>query len=517
MATPTLSREDSPLPTETTALLSHSRSLQDTPPITRPSVSPVVNHLRAHGPHAFASATPLGYATLADSEQAAFRLIIYLQLYLLSKRPTLNGQDVWEQWSAERVAETGASDFERLLLHTWSEFVERNRSGEEIETCLWTSFPLDDGAPRQIRVVDMLNDPDGPTSFLSHRLVFISLLRTWNHGRALRPAPSALKRVIQILESKATPRVLHALDIFIHLGYLAMLANYLLHPPNSVIINSTSPQGGPREVLLIIYSVASLCRLWTAYVVPCSLVALTFLFSLPATPLPGEITYGILLGSFVLHILLLHLPRTPSPNFLFAPEVTLPLSTLLWHEFTWTLYPALLFYFPAFLLSSYLLSVALMDSIPVFTVGTVFTLIRAAPMATREAFVALWATVILLILTSTTLLVLFSASVLSSSTYTSGPWDRYSQPVGQHARRIFVTAVLAYSSEHFFPPPFNLLQLVFIHPPVVILRLFGKRDLRFILRVESVLWRGTVGLCALVVAGIWLWISSLPLSPSLGR
>lgn len=265
----------------------------------------------------------------------------------------------------------------------------------------------------------------------------------------------------------------------------------------------------------MIYSAASLLRSPTFLVAPFVLVAGAFFFSLPHNPLPGDTSYSILLCALFLHVLLLHLPRTPSPNFLVSPEVTLPLATLLWHEFTRTLYPGVLFYLPATLLASFFLSVALEDSIPHFL--TLSTFAGLAPMEARVTFTLLWGTLVFFMIVSSVLLVLFSASLLPISSQQVCPWDRYSVVVGLRSRRIFATAVTAYSVPYYFPPPFNLLQILFVHIPRRLLRLFGRKENLVVERVEGTLWHLTTGLLAFAVAGCWLWTASLPLTPFFGQ
>lgn len=289
--------------------------------------------------------------------------------------------------------------------------------------------------------------------------------------------------------------------MLLQLGYLAILVHYITRPPSRPIINASS-RVGAREILLIIYAVASLCRRWTSYAIPYLLVLSAFLSSLPSFPSSGDTSYILLLVALVLHILLLHLPRPPSPNFFVNAHISLPLSTLLWYEFTRTVCSALVFYFPAFLLSCYLVSLSLADSIPHFP--RIQNLI-AAPIETRQAFAVLWAIVVYLICVSIGLLVLFSASLLSLSNRPSNPWDRFSRPVGLQARRIFIFTVAMYNTPYFFPPPFNLIQLIFIRLPVIALHLAGQKEPLFMRVVESMLWRCTVGFISGPLTGFWLW------------
>jgi hypothetical protein len=262
-------------------------------------------------------------------------------------------------------------------------------------------------------------------------------------------------------------------------------------------------------VLLMIYSIASLLRPPKLPVAPFAFVAGAFFFTLRSAPFPGDTSYSFLLGALLLHVLLLHLPRTPSPIFLFTPKVTLPLATILWHEFTGTIYPCLLFFLPATILASFFLSIALEDSIPHFL--GVFTLLEPAPMETRITFFVLWIILVLFMIISAALLVLFNASFLSTSSQPVCSWDRYSVAVGLQSRRTFMAAVAAYSEPYYFPPPFNILQILFVHLPRLLLRLFGWKESPVTEQIEGVLWYLTTGpLTFVVVVVCWPLTGFLP-------
>ena len=302
---------------------------------------------------------------------------------------------------------------------------------------------------------------------------------------------------------------MHAVDILLQLSYLALLSDYILRPPERPVVITNRNPIGAREILLMIYSIASLLRPPRLPVAPFAFVTGAFLFTLPSAPFPGNTSYSFLLGALLLHVLLLHLPRTPSPIFLFSPEVTLPLATVLWHEFTRMIYPCILFFLPATILASFFLSIALEDSIPQFPV--VLTLLEPAPMEIRIAFSVLWIILMLLMIMSATLLVLFSASFLSTSSRPACSWDRYSVAVGLRSRRTFVTAVAAYSEPYYFPPPFNLLQVLFVHLPRLLLQLFGWKESPVTEQIEGVLWYLSTGpLTFVVVAVCWPWTGLLP-------
>lgn len=209
-------------PTETTPLIL-GRTDNSSP--TLPPLAPVVDSIRLHGPQLLDEVpTIFSSRSIRVPAQVSFKMIVLLQLYLQAKapRPT-EGRDIWEQWSDERTSSLDAEDLERRCMIVWGEFLEVNRNRQEIEDCLWSAYPLEEGGSSSVRgkllnglcwealtlfvtVVDILKDPDAPSNLLSHKLVTLSLLHTWTHGKTFTPAESLSRRILQRFASVATPR-----------------------------------------------------------------------------------------------------------------------------------------------------------------------------------------------------------------------------------------------------------------------------------------------------------------------
>ena len=210
-------------PTETTPLIL-SRTDNSCP--TLPPLAPTVDHIRLHGLQSL-DEVPTIFSSRPTSvpAQVSFKMIVLLQLYLHAKVPrTTEGRDIWEQWSEERTSSLDAEDLERRCMTVWGEFLEVNRSRQEIEDCLWSAYPLEEGGSSSVRgmllnvlcwevaltlfvtVVDILKNPDAPSNLLSHKLVTLSLLHTWTHGKTFTPARSLSRRILQRFASVATPR-----------------------------------------------------------------------------------------------------------------------------------------------------------------------------------------------------------------------------------------------------------------------------------------------------------------------
>lgn len=247
---------------------------------------------------------------------------------------------------------------------------------------------------------------------------------------------------------------------------------------------------------------AQLCQPWTIFTVPFVLVLLAFASSLPWTPYQDDTSYSVLLASLSLHIIFLQLPYTPSPLHLFPADQALPVAVLIWHGVSRVFFPVLVFFLPGVLLTVFLLSTSLSDTL--FQPFVLFTL-NPSPMEARTAFLLLFALLFTLLLCSLLVLALVYPSV------TFGPqgrsrWDRYSLPIGLEARRTFVRTIVAYSTPYKFIPPLNVMELVLFRFPAIVVRSLGRRFLMDELtRPRRVVWRVFMGPFVLLAAGAWLW------------
>lgn len=136
--------------TETTPLIL-GRADNSSP--TLPPLAPVVNRIRQHGLQLLDEDPSIGPSHPASvPAQVSFKMVVLLQLYLLNKvsQPTV-GRDIWEQWSMERTSSLDSEDVERRCMMVWEEFLRVNRSTQEIEDCLWSSYPLEEGGSLSVR------------------------------------------------------------------------------------------------------------------------------------------------------------------------------------------------------------------------------------------------------------------------------------------------------------------------------------------------------------------------------
>ena len=282
---------------------------------------------------------------------------------------------------------------------------------------------------------------------------------------------------------------MHFLHLLGHLLFVGTLAYHLLYPPP--FISDYTGYTFP-EVFLVLMAVSSLFVPWTLHCLSHLLILLAFVFTLPSEPLPGSLTFVFLHLALIVHVVSLHLPYPPSIVYLLYPSISVPLSSLLVQSAIRLLLPLMLFFLPALLFATCLVSASLTYSPPFF--------VNEVPMDTRASFFLLF---VLVVSAS-----LFSFSVSLSATDMSlptsaEPWDRYTPVVGRSARKMFYRAVARYTGHTFFPP-FNVLLLITVIP-AFFRQLLGYPRLHVLKEMQMFLWRISVGILAVVVGCIWLW------------
>jgi len=290
---------------------------------------------------------------------------------------------------------------------------------------------------------------------------------------------------------------LQFIDLLYRLIFIAALVHFLLHPSAGSAVNKISKYLGLREAILIIYSVSICSSPWSKHSLPFILVVAAFLLSWDNAPRPDDVSFTMLHLALAMHILQLHAPCPPSPLFLLPVHNSLPLSALLSYGTRRIFFPVLLYFLPALLCAAFVLSISLTDTF--FPLDPV--LLVNPPIETRSAFLALFAMVVLVLFTSPLILLAFPPTSSASN-----PWDRYSKHIGLDARRAFVHAVIRYGTPYLFPPPFNIIQLVFVRFPLAVLRYIGGHAaVTHFLVAERVLWGIMVAPVAILVNGVWGW------------
>jgi len=285
------------------------------------------------------------------------------------------------------------------------------------------------------------------------------------------------------------------------------LAHYLLYPPAKSIITGKLDEQGLREYFLTLFPLPLLARPWSIRSLPFLLAFLPYIFSLPSVPQPDDTSFMVLHFALGLQILFLHFPHPPSPVFLLPFQLSLPLSTLLTHSMSRMFFPVVIFFLPVTFLAAVLLSASVAET----TLGFLSMIPSdPSPMQSRVVFLLLFAVVILLLLLSLIVGAAKYPFILMAEDKMLLPlgqnWDRYSRRVGLDARKTFVAALVRYSQPYYFPPPLNVVQLVFIRLPWRVLLILGKKGpFPHLEVVERILWRASVGPIVWLMSGVWLW------------
>ncbi|EGN97214.1 hypothetical protein SERLA73DRAFT_183873 [Serpula lacrymans var. lacrymans S7.3] len=366
---------------------------------------------------------------------------------------------------------------------------------------------MEEGSSLCVCVIDLLCDPQAPEALLSHPIIELSILRTWKYGLCADSpsATSTFERLVHRFRSLSTPRAIHLVDLISRTAFIIVLAQYLLYPPAIFYISLGTSAQGPREVFLTIMSAALLFRSPSIRTIPSLLIFLAFILTLPSVPSPGDSSFAIMQMAFISHVLLLlHSSEIPSPLFLCFIKQSLPMATLLFHGLTRIFFPFVLFYLPALIISTFLLSISLADT---FFAGYTTLSFQPTPVDTRFAFFCLFILEPLLLIASLGMAAATFHSSASSANDLKG-WDRYSKPIGLTARRSLLRAARSYAAPYTFPPPLNLVHILAIRLPRVMLYLFGQEHSVVYAAMgwmERWLWGSCVGTLAVLVSGLWLW------------
>ncbi|ESK98386.1 hypothetical protein Moror_136 [Moniliophthora roreri MCA 2997] len=299
-------------------------------------------------------------------------------------------------------------------------------------------------------------------------------------------------------DALCTPRASHAADLLSRLLFFVLLASYTLDPPRKPSIYIASSEYiHVREILLILFG-ASIP--WVPLGLPFALTTLAFAFKLPSVPFAGDFSFNVLLVSLFLLIFQFHIPVPPSPIYLFPLESTLPFILLLCHRTLHMFTRVFAFFFPALLISFYLLSLSLADNfLQLQNSGP------ATPMESRGSF--LFFSVVILILIGVSFFALAPVSLPSPVARHGQLWDVYSGPLGTAARVNFVRVLICYAEPYPYPPPFNLVYFTFIWVPQSVLRLLNVTSSIAVFEAfRRTLWRILVGPVFVVVTICTLWL-----------
>lgn len=453
----------------------------------RPAVFPAISCLK----DAIAANRDTPEFDVCPDERTAFLTLVYIHLYQSCFSSTARSQDLTSVWTSAKDTASLANDTENRLLDLWSGYLDTNPSLQEVQSVLWSKFPLHPESVQCLRVVDSFFAEHVPPGFLTQPVIQATMMATWEKG--LRCNDDSRHQIWQRFDALTSPRAMHFLHLLGQLIFVGTLAHYLLYPP-SFITSFSYHWYGAREISILVIAASSLFAPWTVYSLSYILVLLGFLLTLPSAPLPGSLSFIFLHVALMVHVVSLHLPYPPSIVYLLYPSAFVPLSTLLVQGTLRIFFPITLFLLPALLLTSYLVSASLADT------TLQLSNLNPAPMDSRTSFSIFFLLVFCLFLFA----IFTSISVAEMTFVTSGePWDRYTPAVGKLARQRFYCTVIRHTGHVFFPP-FNLLRLA-LFVLTFVCSIFGYPRAPMAKRVEIIIWRASVGLLGAVVASIWLW------------
>ncbi|KXN89853.1 hypothetical protein AN958_04857 [Leucoagaricus sp. SymC.cos] len=502
---------NNPLVSETTPLLPVQHSSDDFDaalviPVVQALETADLSHIR------WEDLTPRPIPASLELDQCkrlAFALIVLLQLR--RQRIAWDGRypDAYEQWTEEEARTRDVETLEEKLSELWENFLAQYHGSRELYDVLWTQFPLKQGQLSPIRVVDFLVDRDAPQKFVAHPIVSMTMSRTWHFGQPTVNQPQSL--LPSLLNTDASPCKIHFLELLFDLGFMLLLLNYVIRPPNWP--DSESKWQNPaaqypytaREVCIVIYALSVLVSAHGLNIVLSAFVLITFAIS-STLPIPGSLCFCILLWVIFFRFFMYHIPTIlPTPLLLVEHQRSFPLAKFLIKGLVRIIGPLFRFYLPIALIASVALSISMSGPLtgPLVYFDTFHTslsspgpdipIIGVAPMDTRILFfllgVAVW------------LLILSSAYIIGSSTPIAPPtvvmwssstaWDVYTQEIGHEARIASYRATVTYSMDHPFPQPFNLVELVFVTIPVGLARIFRNNRVKRVTIARPV-WSVTV-------------------------
>ncbi|KAG6333608.1 hypothetical protein ID866_5479 [Astraeus odoratus] len=464
---------------ERTALLENAPQRGRETPL--PAILPALRRLK----EARDGAPDLDLLQLDEHQRTAFLILVHVHLYQSYSTSSVQIQDIVAAWTTVN-ATNAVDDTEKRLHDVWTAYLATHPSPQEVQSVLWSEFPLEPGSTRRSKDYS-------PPKFLLHPVNQAIIAATWKIG--LLYDGGSRRRWGRRFDALTSPRVIHLLHLLGQLLFIGALSHYLLHPPPS-IISFGYARFEARDIFIMVMAASSLLAPWTIHMLSYVLVFLAFALTLPSAPLPGSMAFISLNVALALHVIALHLPYPPSITYLLYPSINVPLSVLLVQLATRILLPSVIFFLPALLFTWYLLSVSLSDTLLHRLVGG-----DPTPIDTRTSLFLLSLVVAFGLLAS--VIAAFTAADMSSST-ANEYWDRYTPAVGQLARKTFYRTVARYTGHVFFPP-FNILQLALVTTPSLFHLIFGSPRMSLIKKAEIYVWRASVGMLGAVVAGIWLW------------
>lgn len=124
-------------------------------------IEPVTASVRAKGIRSCTLANWCPHPLASHTREIAFALIVLLRLRESILASKVVSKDIWEQWSGAERDTTLAAELEGQIVALWNNYVNADRTEEEMEEILWSGFPLSHPNPRILRgALRSRNQPD---------------------------------------------------------------------------------------------------------------------------------------------------------------------------------------------------------------------------------------------------------------------------------------------------------------------------------------------------------------------
>ena len=109
---------------------------------TLPPILPVLARVSASSGQEIPIHNILPYPLVDQSTETAFTLAVLLQLRLIETQ-SFTAITAYERWFRTSFNPDSIETLEKQIIRVWSQFLDRYRDVREVETVLWTQFPLE--------------------------------------------------------------------------------------------------------------------------------------------------------------------------------------------------------------------------------------------------------------------------------------------------------------------------------------------------------------------------------------
>jgi hypothetical protein len=120
---------------------------------TLPAISPVL--ARVSPQQEIPTNDLLPYPLSDQSTEMAFTLAVLLQLRHVEMQ-SFKAISAYERWFRTNLYTDNVETLEKQIIRVWTQFLDQYREVREVETVLWTQFPLEIGGSKTIRGLSII-------------------------------------------------------------------------------------------------------------------------------------------------------------------------------------------------------------------------------------------------------------------------------------------------------------------------------------------------------------------------